>query len=288
MSLKYRRSTIVRLQSEIATLNKKLADEGKKEVSKQNEINRIQRSITSTVNSSILLSKKRQITRLSDEIAKIQKSKADLLKKISDKQNLLFKEQEALTKEEEREQKKIVDAEKRRQKEQLEHQRKLNRELRDQYRLTNQLKPSSTAISTSDNQYDAFISHASEDKDEFVRPLAQALEEEGFRVWYDEFSLKVGDSLRRSIDKGLSESRYGIVILSTAFFEKNWPQYELDGLVAKEMGGHKVILPIWHRISKDDVIKYSPSIADKIALNSSLSTIKEIVSQLGEVLKIKT
>jgi hypothetical protein len=46
--------------------------------------------------------------------------------------------------------------------------------------------------------YDAFISHASEDKDGFVRPLAKELSRRGFRVWYDEFSLKVGDKLTRN------------------------------------------------------------------------------------------
>jgi hypothetical protein len=48
-----------------------------------------------------------------------------------------------------------------------------------------------------------FISHASEDKEDFVRPLAETLQQLGVKVWYDEFTLKVGDSLRRKIDSGL-------------------------------------------------------------------------------------
>lgn len=133
-------------------------------------------------------------------------------------------------------------------------------------------------------KYDAFISQASEDKD-FVSPLAESLEKAGLRIWYDEFEIKVGDSLRRSIDRGLSNSRFGIVIFSSAFFKKNWPQYELDGLVSKEMHGAKVILPIWHKISKDEVEAYSPTLADKFALNSSILSLKEIVSRLTQVLK---
>ena len=66
--------------------------------------------------------------------------------------------------------------------------------------------------------YDAFISHASEDKQEFVRPLAETLTELGLKIWYDEFELKVGDSLRGSIDRGLVNSKYGIVVLSKNFF----------------------------------------------------------------------
>lgn len=132
--------------------------------------------------------------------------------------------------------------------------------------------------------YDAFISHASEDKEDFVRPLAQVLDEMGFDIWYDEFELKVGDSLRQSIDRGLVNSSYGIVILSKAFFEKNWPQYELNGLTAREIEGKKVILPIWYNIDKQDVLKYSPTLADKVALSNQKLTIDEIAEALAEVL----
>lgn len=130
--------------------------------------------------------------------------------------------------------------------------------------------------------YDAFISHASEDKQEFVRPLAEKLTELGLKIWYDEFELKVGDSLRGSIDRGLVNSRYGIVVLSKDFFSKNWPQYELDGLTAREIDGRKVVLPIWYGISKKDVLRYSPPLADKIAIDSSKKTIAEIAAELKE------
>ena len=130
--------------------------------------------------------------------------------------------------------------------------------------------------------YDAFISHASEDKEEFVRPLAEKLAHLGLRIWYDEFELKVGDSLRASIDKGLVNSEYGVVVLSKNFFSKNWSQYELNGLTAREIDGRKVILPIWYGVNKDDVLKYSPSLADKIAIDSSKKTIAEIAAELKE------
>jgi TIR domain len=81
-------------------------------------------------------------------------------------------------------------------------------------------------------KYDVFISHAPEDKTPFVRPLAQALQQARLKVWYDEFALRLGDSLRESIDRGLSTSRYGLVNLSHHFFSKTWPQPELNGLFA--------------------------------------------------------
>ena len=106
--------------------------------------------------------------------------------------------------------------------------------------------------------YDVFICHASEDKEPFVLPLAESLQAEHMEVWFDEFSLKLGDSIRRSIDKGLRQSRFGVVVLSPAFFEKNWPQYELDGLITREMKGRDIIiLPVWHGVTQEDVMHYS-------------------------------
>jgi len=132
--------------------------------------------------------------------------------------------------------------------------------------------------------YDAFISHASEDKDTIVRPLSRILGSMGFYIWYDEFELKVGDSLRQSIDKGLINSKFGIVILSQSFFSKNWPQYELNGLTAREIEGKKVILPVWHEVDKKDVLKFSPTLADKVALNTKSMDLKKMARELAKVL----
>lgn len=115
-------------------------------------------------------------------------------------------------------------------------------------------------------RWDAFLSHASEDKESFVRPLVGQLTMLGVRVWYDEFSLRVGDSLARSIDHGLAESRYGIVILSPSFLSKRWPERELRGLVAREIGGTNVILPVWLHVCREDVLRYSPPLADTFAI----------------------
>ncbi|MDQ7815749.1 MAG: toll/interleukin-1 receptor domain-containing protein [Melioribacteraceae bacterium] len=131
--------------------------------------------------------------------------------------------------------------------------------------------------------YDLFICHASEDKDKFVRPLALELKNQNIEVWYDEFSLKLGDSIRRAIDKGLSQSRFGVVVLSKSFFAKKWSQYELDGLSEREMAGNdKVILPIWFNISHEEVLNYSPSLANKKAVLSNAG-IEKIVSEIISV-----
>lgn len=135
--------------------------------------------------------------------------------------------------------------------------------------------------------YDVFICHASEDKKTFVRQLADALAAENVAVWYDDFSLKLGDSIRRALDKGLKQSRFGVVVMSKAFFKKKWPQYELDGLAEREMSGdEKVLLPVWHGISHEDVMQYSPSLANKKAVSSSAG-IAAVVSSILEVIHPK-
>ena len=119
---------------------------------------------------------------------------------------------------------------------------------------------------TSGMDYDLFICHASEDKDDFVRPLATLLRQRGRRVWLDEFEIKLGDSLRQKIDDGLSRSRFGLVVLSPEFFGKRWPRVELDGLATREIiSGEKVLLPVWHRVSLEDVARYSPPLAGRLA-----------------------
>ena len=136
----------------------------------------------------------------------------------------------------------------------------------------------------SDKEYDVFISHASEDKEDVVRPLAKSLKEKGISVWYDEFELKIGDSLRRKIDQGLSKSRFGIVVISRAFIKKGWTNYELDGLMTKAISGEQILLPIWHDITKQEVIDYSPSLADKVARNTSQETVEEIAEEIAEMI----
>jgi hypothetical protein len=106
-----------------------------------------------------------------------------------------------------------------------------------------------------ESQWDIFISYASEDRQALVDPLATLLVGMGMRVWWDQFELKVGDSLIEKIALGLSRSRYGVVVLSRDFLAKPWPQYELQGLTARDIVGDKVILPIWYDLRYDDVLR---------------------------------
>ncbi len=143
------------------------------------------------------------------------------------------------------------------------------------------LAESPEAVTGSGYEYDFFISHASEDKDSFVRPLAKALEDRGARVWYDEFTLNVGDSIHEAVSRGLRASRAGIVVLSHDFFAKRWPRHELDGLIAlaNRRPGNS-ILPIWHGVTALQVSGFSPGLAGIFALSTNELSLDEIVERL--------
>lgn len=144
--------------------------------------------------------------------------------------------------------------------------------------------PAPPTFSQPNPESDVFISHSTADKP-YVEPLVTALEAVGISVWFDKSAMEWGDSLRSEIDRGLASCRYGIVVFSKAFLnKKKWTEHELNALFAKEEPGKKVILPIWHGITRDDLIQYSPAFADRLAKNSVADTYDDIVSSLLEML----
>lgn len=225
------------------------------------------------------ISYQKDLVRKNDEINRLNKDKTLKSKTLSEKQAKRIKLTQELNKEEKKERDKV----KKEQKEMLSLQQSITSEMERQKALSIlNLNPTESAqVKAEQKTYDAFVSHASEDKVSFVRPFVDFLRAKNVEVWYDEFELQVGDSLRRSIEAGLKNSKYGIVVLSEAFFSKEWPQRELDGLFAREVNGEKVILPIWHKISKNEVMNYSPIIADLLAINTTAFTIEEIAEQIA-------
>jgi hypothetical protein len=113
-----------------------------------------------------------------------------------------------------------------------------------------------------------FICHASEDKKDFVDPLNTALGDI-YDVWPGKGELTIGDSLLAKINEGLGSCDFGVVVLSPHFFAKKWPRAELDGLFALESSTRKVILPVWKDLAEEDVKKYSPILAGRLAVAAS-------------------
>ena len=279
MSIATDRTTLTRLQKDIADLRKKDAEEAKKEADAVKKYNSAVQAAEKASSSSAKQTRLREAERHQTQIANSAKKRAGYSNQIARKLDESNRVQDRLTKAETADRKKDAD-----------RLSKLTRELERQERSAKSAlsdlvhrMPSPSEVPMQSATYDVFISHASEDKDEFVRDFAETLRARGLKVWYDEDSVEWGFSLRREIERGLANSRFGVVVLSKHFFAKPWPQAELDGLMAKEFNGGGRVLPIWHNISKDEVLAASPMLGDKLALNTATQTLDEIALQLQKL-----
>ena len=141
-------------------------------------------------------------------------------------------------------------------------------------------------MKTQSHPFDIFLSHASEDKVDFVRPLVNKLIDTGIRVWYDENSIELGDSIRESIDKGLNQSEFAVVVLSPSYFKKNWTNSELNGYFLFDELNSRRILPIWYNVGFEEVKAYSPILADRKAI-SSTGDLDTVVREIADFISIK-
>jgi hypothetical protein len=272
---------IEQLQKEIVRLQDKIATETRNQVSLSGRLTRMRQQQARTRSSTTARSKQQEAERLQKSIVESQRKRADTEKQVARKTADLHRTQSRLVKEQASERNRML---KQLEAASRERERAVVSALNASVHRDRGEASPLQALRT--DQLDVFISHATEDKEEVARPLAEDLRKLGLKVWYDEFELRIGDSLRRKIDEGLVRSRFGIVVLSPAFFAKNWPQYELNGLVTKEMEDRKtVILPLWHRLSKDEVMRHSPSLADKVALSTAQFTITELANRLHKAIQ---
>lgn len=271
-------SKVRRLQREISQLEKNRASAVKDESDALKKINRANTTIGRSQNATTIRTKQREIQRENDKIQKAKEKQGDCLTKIAKKNADLNKA--------------ISDLNNYRQKQQMDAFKEQERELQEykinQIHMAENISQELNAgnDNVDDKEYDVFISHSAEDKDLFVNDLAKALQDSGISTWYDSDDIGWGQSIRQEIDKGLANSRYGIVIISPTFIEKYWTNYELDGILDKESStGTQMILPIWHNITADQVKKYSHSLSTKLALNTALNTIDDIVERVERILK---
>lgn len=145
-------------------------------------------------------------------------------------------------------------------------------------RLTNFCKPKKIFLTLRSVDYlnfkisqerpKAFISHDSHDKELIAKRIAQGLSSRLYPVWYDEYSLKIGDSLRESIETGIKEAHKCILVLTPNFLNNTgWSKTEFNSIFTRELvTKEKVVLPIWYNVSPIDIYEYSPSLADTFAL----------------------
>lgn len=278
MSIELYQKKVNEFDREIANLEKKKADCDKKAADYDKRAMNV--SISKNASVSTIKSKNQQIARYNDNANKEKSKSADLSKKIYKKREQRNSAYKNLQKEALKENQK---SEKIANKLLLEYENRI-RELEVE---KNNSFMKNISLNDSSVCYDVFISHAFEDKETFVDDFVASLEKEKISVWYDSNNILWGDSLRESIDKGLQKSKFGIVVLSPDYIKegKYWTKQELNALFQLETINGKTILPIWHNLTKKDVLEYSPIIADRNAMNTTMLTPEEIASELSKLLK---
>ena len=281
MSVEQYQRNVNSLDKEIASLEKKKAEADKKCAELQKKINSTQKSITSRTSASMTASKMKQIAAWQSDYAKKVSESADIGKKISDKRIKRNDAYTRLQKEQQAEQKKQSETLKRMQQS---YENRIN-ELSSQ--AVQGLRTNKGNFSNENEEdYDVFVSHAWEDNKEFVAEFVQALRDCGIRVWYDTTQMKWGDSMRAKIDDGLKKSKFGVAVLSPDYIKegKYWTKTELDGLFQMESINGKTLLPIWHNLTKKEIMMYSPIIASKLAMTTANMTPLEIAQELKNLL----
>ena len=281
MSVSLYQNNVNRLDKEIADLEAKKAKLDSECAALQSRILSVQNSITKNTSVSSLQSKQRQISGYQRDVSRKETDSAQLGKKIAEKRKRRIDENQRLQKAQEQENRKQQDANRRIQQSYERQIATLNAQLTIAKNYATIIAPDKGET----EEYDVFVSHAWEDKESFVEEFVSELEKLGLKVWYDKSQMKLGDSMRQKIDTGLKKSRFGIVVLSPNYIAENkyWTKAELDGLFQRETYNNKVILPIWHNLTKKQVIDFSPIIADRKAATTALQTPAEIAQEIKDL-----
>ena len=280
MSVDQYQRTVNSLDKEIAELERKKAAADKKAADEAKKAAGV--SISKNASASTIKSKMNEIERHNNARNKASADSADYAKKIADKRKKRNDAYLKLQKEQQREQKiqeKVIKNMQRSYEERI-------AELESQAMPT-MLNSEVQSDESPQEQYDAFISHAWEDKEGFVDELVDEMRKEGIVVWYDTTQMAWGDTMRQRIDDGLKKSKFGVVVLSPNYIAegKYWTKAELNGLFQLESVNGKTLLPIWYNLNKKDVMYFSPIIADKKAMTTATMTAQEIAKELAALLQ---
>lgn len=278
MSVEQYQRIVNSLDKDIADLEKKKAALDKKAIDEQKKAAGITFSKSSS--SATVRSKLKQ---RDNHLATANKASGEsvvLANKIADKRKKRIDAAVHLQKEEANAQKKRDMATKR-------MQQSYERRIEELQALSSPtILPINKVIENTLPEYDVFVSHAWEDKAEFVDEFVDELCKLGIKVWYDTSEIKWGDSMRARIDDGLKKSKFGVAILSPDYIKdgKYWTKAELDSLFQLESINGKTLLPIWHKLTKKDVMEFSPIIGSKLAMTTTTMTPAEIAAELLSLL----
>lgn len=119
-------------------------------------------------------------------------------------------------------------------------------------------------------EYDVFISHANKDKEDLIEELYQSLQKLGISIFYDKESLEWGDNWKERILNGTKKAEFAIIVISENFFDREWTERELSEFLNRQnRNGQKLILPIIHNITNEQLKSKYPNVADIQVIDSS-------------------
>ncbi len=279
MSIQSIQNNIERYQREVTMIIGKIAETRKKVANAKSKALKAQSDAAKSKSASTIQSKLNEAKRYAEEearlikeIANLEKKQAVTQKKLDDEKNKLSKEQ---AKEDKKSADKLADTQKKTERKMKVLDKTISYVQNEQRKFAVNSRFPLLRIPETES-YDVFISHASEDKATFVDELVSELISRGVKVWYDKINIGWGQSLRASIEIGLQQSKFAIVVLSQYYLKKYWTNQELNGLFSKETTMGNCILPIWHNISREEVAAYSLMLADRSAANTQLMSASEI------------
>lgn len=132
------------------------------------------------------------------------------------------------------------------------------------------------------DKYDIFLCHAWDDRRTTAKELNDALENAGVSVWFSEKAVLLGSNLLREIDKGLSMSRAGLVLVTESFIKR----IKAEGVADKELSAllaRDLLVPIVHGVTYDDLREESPLLASRSGLDTADDTMEEIATKISEL-----
>ncbi|WP_416334231.1 toll/interleukin-1 receptor domain-containing protein [Agrobacterium cavarae] len=132
---------------------------------------------------------------------------------------------------------------------------------------------------------DVFLCHAWDDRQGAAKELHDLLEAHGVKVWFSEKDVGLGVPLLRAIDKGLANSRIGLVLVTPALLRR-LPQ---EGIADKELSallaGERLV-PIVHDTTYEALRNVSPMLASRSGLNTAEGSMKTVAAKLAELVAL--
>lgn len=132
---------------------------------------------------------------------------------------------------------------------------------------------------------DVFLCHAWGDRKEAAKELHDLLEAAGVRVWFSEKDLGLGVPMMRAIDKGLANSRIGLVLVTPAMLERLPKESVADKELSTLLAGNQLI-PIVHNTTYEALRNVSPMLASRTGLDTSEDSMAVVAEKIAELVAV--